>query len=103
VQEALTNIAMHARAHNALVEMALQPADTVAAGAATAGGRSLRLVVSDDGAGFFQLSASRGLGLTGIRERVKGLGGTCHIDSEPGRGTRITVSLPLAAAREPQP
>ena len=97
VQEALTNIAVHARARNALVDIALD-----APGPGSAGGqaRSVRLAVSDDGSGFFQLSASRGLGLTGIRERVKGLGGTCHIESEPGRGTRITVSVPLGEPRE---
>jgi two-component system sensor histidine kinase UhpB len=97
VQEALTNIAGHARARNALVEVVLDPQGTAAAGAAA---RQVKLVVSDDGAGFFQLSASHGLGLTGIRERVKGLGGSCHIDSESGRGTRITVCLPLPGSRD---
>ena len=63
-------------------------------------GRWVRLVVSDDGAGFFQLSASRGLGLTGIRERVTGLGGTCQIDSQSGGGTRITVRLPLTVSTD---
>jgi len=100
VQEALTNIAVHARARNARVEILLNPAGTVPSGVSAPEGRYLTLVVSDDGAGFFQLSVSRGLGLTGIRERVKGLGGICHIDSEPGRGTRITVSLPFAVSRE---
>jgi two-component system, NarL family, sensor histidine kinase UhpB len=92
VQEALTNVAVHARARNALVEVLLDPAGTPRESL------HVRLVVTDDGSGFFQLSASRGLGLTGIRERVKGLGGSCHIESQPGRGTRIRVTLPLSVA-----
>ena len=100
VQEALTNIAVHAKARNALVEILLDRAGTGADGVPAAEVRYVKLVVSDDGAGFFKLSASRGLGLTGIRERVKGLGGTCHIDSESGRGTRITVCVPLAVCSE---
>ena len=94
VQEALTNIAAHARARNAIVEVLLCPAS------ATIRTPHAQLVVADDGSGFFQLSASRGLGLTGIRERVKGLGGSCQIESESGRGTRITVKVPLSVARD---
>jgi signal transduction histidine kinase len=82
------------------VEILLDRAGTGADGVPAAEVRYVKLVVSDDGAGFFKLSASRGLGLTGIRERVKGLGGTCHIDSESGRGTRITVCVPLAVCSE---
>ncbi len=100
VQEALTNIAVHAKARNALVELVLDPAAGTRSDAAGAQVRYVRLAVSDDGAGFFQLSASRGLGLTGIRERVTALGGACQIDSQSGGGTRITVRLPLAGCRE---
>ena len=42
----------------------------------------------------------RGLGLLGMEERVRHLGGTFQIDSRPGRGTLLGVTLPLAAIPE---
>jgi hypothetical protein len=42
----------------------------------------------------------RGLGLLGMEERVRHLGGTFQIDSRPGRGTLLRVTLPLAAIPE---
>jgi signal transduction histidine kinase len=39
-------------------------------------------------------------GLTGMRERVEALGGLLEIESLPGRGTRVTATLPGAAATE---
>jgi two-component system sensor histidine kinase UhpB len=92
IQECLTNIAVHANAHHAAVE--------VHGDAITATPRFLRVTVADDGIGFFLSSANRGFGLTGIRERVKVLGGTCEIETEPGRGTRIVVVVPITAAVE---
>ena len=58
----------------------------------------LELEVSDAGAGFSPgplATSSRGLGLLGMRERARLLGGTCTIDGAPGRGARIAVRLPL--------
>jgi two-component system, NarL family, sensor histidine kinase UhpB len=81
VQESLTNIAMHARARSALVDVRTVAAD-------------VHLTVRDDGTGFFQMLSDRGLGLTGIRERVRALGGSCEIESQLGQGTKITVRLP---------
>jgi two-component system, NarL family, sensor histidine kinase UhpB len=100
IQESLTNIAVHANARSATVEV-MQLDAPVAAGRqtdATPPAGLVQVVVADDGAGFFQKSANRGFGLAGIRERVKALGGTCVVDSEPGRGTKISVQLPLAVA-----
>ena len=54
------------------------------------------LSVQDDGSGFDQ-ARIRGLGLLGMEERVRHLGGTFEIDSRPGRGTLLQVKLPLAA------
>jgi signal transduction histidine kinase len=46
-------------------------------------------------------AARRGsLGLLGMAERVQLLGGTLHVESEPGRGTRIRASFPLSDASE---
>jgi len=83
VQEALTNCARHARASQIRV---------------TIHGRedSLILTVQDDGVGFDpEEAAGRGLGLLGIQERVRELGGKVSIFSQPGRGALLTVEVPL--------
>ena len=90
-QEALANVARHARA------------DAVAI-ALTRSRGAVRLVVKDDGRGFDPAArrgarAPRSLGLLGIRERAAALAGTAAIDSRPGGGTRVTVTLPLPAGR----
>jgi signal transduction histidine kinase len=54
----------------------------------------MRLVVSDTGCGFDPRAASRGYGLTSMRDRVERVGGGFAIDSAPGRGTTIEVVLP---------
>jgi two-component system sensor histidine kinase UhpB len=90
IQECLTNIAVHANARNASVVM---QGDTAAADP-----RLLHVTVADDGVGFFLNSVNHGFGLTGIRERVKVLGGSCEIVTEPGRGTRVVVPVRTTAA-----
>jgi PAS domain S-box-containing protein len=83
-QEALTNVARHAHATQVETEMAVL-------------GSTLVLVVRDDGRGF-NVSAAEGrhsLGLLGMKERVLLLGGTFELDSAPGRGTTLTVHIPL--------
>ena len=50
--------------------------------------------VQDDGRGFDALSTNPGLGLMGMTERVRALKGRMSVDSEPGRGTLISVELP---------
>jgi signal transduction histidine kinase len=81
-QEALTNIARHAEATAAWVELVRV-------------GGTARLRVSDDGVGPPGKPA-RGSGLIGIAERVGALGGTWQVDQRPGGGTRLEVSLPVA-------
>ena len=101
VQESLTNIAVHANARNAIIEVTAsdnEPNHRQVRGVPTVG--SVRITVADDGAGFFLMSANQGFGLTGIRERVKAFGGSCSIDTHPGRGTRISVLLPRIPAPE---
>ena len=87
VQEALTNIVRHAQAQNVSVLLDLQ-ADC------------LKLIVEDDGVGF-DVSGTmdigpdqRNLGLYGMRERVALLGGTLTIESTPGAGTTVYVTIP---------
>jgi signal transduction histidine kinase/ligand-binding sensor domain-containing protein len=84
LQEALGNVAKHARAHQITVR--LTRSDGV-----------VSLAVSDDGVGFdrTQLGVSRGLGLITIRERAGQLNGTFECDTAPGRGTTIRVAIPF--------
>jgi PAS domain S-box-containing protein len=82
-QEALTNVARHARAHTASV--VLRQID---------GG--LLLAVKDDGAGFDpgQARARGSLGLVGMRERLRLVNGTLDVESAPGQGTGIVAWVP---------
>ena len=64
------------------------------------------MTVEDDGAGFEPGSAGArgvrpGLGLLGVQERVAGFRGTFSLDSAPGKGTRLTVTLPALARAAP--
>lgn len=85
VQEALTNCARHAHAHNVLVSV-------------RGGAGEVVLVIQDDGVGFSPVSRSRGLGLLGMQERVQALEGKVNIASAPQKGTTIRVEIPLGVA-----
>jgi signal transduction histidine kinase len=91
VQEALTNVAKHAKATECRVYLVRLP-------------EALRVSVEDNGVGFnaaaLRSSDRRGLGLIGIRERASHLQGAAVIDSTPGRGTRVTVELPVRRATD---
>lgn len=89
-QEALANVARHARAHKVRVGLGRE-------------GEAVRLQVEDDGQGFDPGTATAGMGLRNLRERSESLQGALEITSTPGAGTRITVFVPLAPAlvREP--
>jgi signal transduction histidine kinase len=84
VQEALHNVSQHSGARSATVTVRQT-------------GESLMLIVEDDGRGF-DPGRTRGLGLLGMEERVKLLGGRLEIQSQPGNGTVLRVTLPVAAA-----
>ena len=90
MQEALTNVAKHARAHNCRVALAGRES-------------SLTITIEDDGSGFNPedlkpMDTNGGLGLIGIRERVAQIGGSLRIVSAPGSGTRLTIELPTRTA-----
>ncbi len=79
VQEALTNSRRHAGAKNVHVVLKVVEDRLVAE-------------VSDDGSGF-DPEAPPGVGLRSMRERTRAMGGTLEVDSEPGRGTRVSVRV----------
>jgi signal transduction histidine kinase len=85
-QEAVSNARRHGAASHVQVSLA------VSRGVA-------ELQIVDDGRGFLCepgfLWSMRGEGLPGMRERAELLGGTLHVESAPGAGTRIVVTLPL--------
>jgi signal transduction histidine kinase len=88
VQEALTNASRHSRARN--VRLSLKNGGAWIAGA-----------ISDDGRGFDAGPERRtGLGLLGMEERVRELGGTVRVDSSPGTGTRVEFRLPRPSGWE---
>ncbi len=87
VQESLNNILKHSRARH--VEISLER-DI----------HEVQLWIEDDGSGFKPEPAGgggTGLGLKNIAERVRMLGGNWTVDSAPGHGTRIEVTIPVAA------
>jgi two-component system NarL family sensor kinase len=84
--ESLTNVRKHARAREAVLRL-----DMVR-------GR-IRLTIADSGAGFRLRGARRrGFGIVGIEDRARVAGGRATIKSTPGRGTTVTVSVPVQAS-----
>jgi len=77
--EGLTNIAKYAHATSATLRL-------------DASNKSVVLRVGDDGAGG--ADPSRGSGLRGLADRVDALGGKLELQSPPGHGTLLTVSIP---------
>ena len=89
VQEAMANSAKHSGA--AQIDIKLRRGDGC-----------LVLTVADDGCGFEPAALGEhgrppGLGLLTMQERAEFAGGSCAIESRPGAGTRVTVSMPCAA------
>jgi signal transduction histidine kinase len=81
-QESLTNVARHARARN--IRVTLQGDSEL-----------LRLAVQDDGIGFdSRMGQANGLGLIGIEERVRQLGGRVSIVTETSKGTLLQIQIP---------
>jgi signal transduction histidine kinase len=64
---------------------------------------ALALTVVDDGAGFdVDAEWGKGLGLISMAERVEAVGGTFRLQSSPGTGTRVEISVPLSALADRQ-
>ncbi len=83
VQEALSNVAKHSAATETTVSLTWE-------------GDRVVLEVEDNGRGFdVRERWGKGIGLQSMEERVQQLGGTWHIESTPGKGTRIRVVTPV--------
>ena len=85
--EALTNALKHGRATHIEIELRFSPDST-------------DLIVTDNGQGLESSERATGgahFGLQGVRERVDKLGGLLNVDSAPGAGTRLAVSVPAGA------
>jgi len=90
-QEALTNVVKHAGAEQVRVNLTYRP-------------ESVSLEVVDNGSGFnsgqIQTGKGEGWGLAGMSERASLIGGDLRLESSPGQGTRVKVSVPAQADNE---
>ena len=88
LRELIVNIAKHSKARNATVTLRRK-------------GNMLHVSVTDDGIGFdastldFQIMKATSFGLFSTRERLERLGGRLEIASQPGKGTTVTMVVPL--------
>jgi signal transduction histidine kinase len=82
VQEALTNARRHARAMSVSVTLSYL-------------GDVLAIDIQDDGTGFAPVARHTGVGLITMRERIAALHGTFAVESSPGEGTTVAVTVPL--------
>jgi signal transduction histidine kinase len=85
IQEALTNIARHAKTQEAFVSVCEQ-------------GKVLRIMIEDHGVGFNHVEVQQthqSRGLTAMQARIDALGGQLTLDSTPGRGTHIQATIDL--------
>jgi signal transduction histidine kinase len=81
VKECLTNVQKHAEASQVEIKLAQN-------------GPTAQLMINDNGKGFRINEEIDGFGIKGMRERVLALGGSFAIESSPGDGTRIRISMP---------
>ena len=83
VAEALTNVANHAQAHNAAVDVRMKD-------------KSISVTIQDDGRGFDASAIPSGhYGILGIKERVRLVNGSFEIQSNNGKGTTIRIDIPI--------
>jgi PAS domain S-box-containing protein len=88
VRELMVNVSKHARAENVTVSL-------------TRSRNTVSVSVEDDGVGFAmhpfssQTYKNGGFGLFSIHDRIDNLNGSMHIDSKPGRGTKVELTIPV--------
>jgi len=91
VQECLNNILKHAQAKNVTVTVTLEP-------------EYIQIIIQDDGVGFDfdqkqRLTKNYGMGLSGLSERAKIIGGNLTIESSPGNGTKVLLKIPVSQTK----
>jgi PAS domain S-box-containing protein len=91
-QEALNNVLKHSRAEHIHVHVTFSDAETL-------------LEICDDGVGFApgSIGTTGGLGLASLRERAQKIGARLDIESVPGSGTKVNVTVPTASAKTMHP
>jgi len=89
VQEALHNATRHAGASHVRIQVRQEA-------------RQIGVTITDDGTGF-DPRQEKGVGILGMEERVRNLGGVLHIQSSPGHGARLSFELPLEQTAPVQP
>ncbi|MFC6097653.1 tetratricopeptide repeat protein [Flavobacterium qiangtangense] len=82
LQESLQNINKYAQAENIKIEIKIS-------------GNKLKLVVKDDGNGFSVSKKNKGIGLQNMLSRAEACNGNLDIKSKPGKGTTITIAVPI--------
>ncbi len=82
IQESLANVARHSRANDVDVSLIFNK-------------QTVQLIVADNGVGFDVNHKANGIGLRTIKERVDSIGGNLLIESQPGRGTKLTITTPF--------
>jgi PAS domain S-box-containing protein len=96
VQEALTNVARHAEARRVQIDVKKE-------------GSEVYLTIHDDGVGFHpeglreKAARGEGVGLVGMQDRVRLVGGQMAVASKPGEGTTLRVHIPVAVAAAVEP
>lgn len=80
-REALSNVARHAQARRVVVRLSYEP-------------ERLQLQIADDGVGLAVIPTAHGQGLHNVRERARLLEGTLDIESAPGQGVTLTLTVP---------
>jgi two-component system NarL family sensor kinase len=86
-QEALANVIQHAAASQVVLKLTSTPDE-------------YQLIVADDGCGFDPAQTNPGrFGLVGLNERARLLGGSFHLETSPGQGTRLEVIIPTEKNR----
>ena len=82
IKELTTNAFKHAKANQVMIQLNLIPEE-----------ENLVLMYEDDGIGF-TTNKSKGIGLKNLKRRIDELKGSLSIDSSPGKGTVISISIP---------
>ncbi|RYZ22306.1 MAG: hypothetical protein EOO16_09745 [Chitinophagaceae bacterium] len=88
IQEQLNNIQKHAQASEVTIDLGQTDTDTV-------------LRVTDNGRGFNPSARRGGMGLNNIRSRARALGGSLRVESAPGKGCSLQVTLPIPPETKP--